>query len=120
MSENKLSAREAALIAQVRAELELKSAQRPAAAAAPPRAGPAPAPAAGAAASPDAVDDPALNGATPTPVADPAERIAVLLAAARAESEGRRQRQRRLYVWAPVAFVSVIGLSTLLWLWHRL
>jgi hypothetical protein len=53
-------------------------------------------------------------------VADPAERIAALLAAARAESEGRRQRQRRMYVWAPVAFVSVVGLTTLLWLWHRL
>ena len=53
-------------------------------------------------------------------MADPAERIAALLAAARAESESRRQRQRRIYVWAPVAFVSMVGLTTLLWLWHRL
>jgi hypothetical protein len=107
MSDNKLSAREAALLAQARAELGRKSAQQPAAAA-------------DAAAPSDAVDDPALNRATPAPVADPVERIAALLAAARAESEGRRQLQRRMYVWAPVAFVSVIGLSTLLWLWHRL
>jgi hypothetical protein len=116
MPDNKLSAREADLIAQARAELERKSAEQPAAA----RAEPAPAPAADAAASPVAVERPALDGARPDPVADPAERIAALLAAARAESEGRRQRQRRIYVWAPVAFVSMVGLSTLLWLWHRL
>jgi hypothetical protein len=119
MAENKFSARETALIAQARAELERKSAQQPAAAPLA-RAEPAPAPVADAAASTVAVEKPALNGATPDPAADPAERIVALLAAARAESEGRRQRQRRLYVWAPVAFVSVVGLTTLLWLWHRL
>ena len=119
MSGNKLSEREAALIAQARAELERKpaaaaggrSAARAAPSQRPPRTHPRPAP---------AVDKPAPNGARPAPAADPAERIAALLAAARAESAGRRQRQRRLYVWAPVAFVSVVGLWTLLWLWHRL
>ena len=120
MSEDRLSARAAALIAQARAELERKPAQQPAAAAARARAEPAPAPAADVSASTVAVEYPALNGATPVPAADPAERIAALLAAARAESEHLRRRQRRLYVWAPVAFVSVIGLWTLLWLWHRL
>jgi hypothetical protein len=118
--DNKLSAKEAALIAQARAGLERTPAERPAAAAMPARAEPAPAPAADAAASTVAIEKSSPNGATPDPSADPAERIAALLAAARAESEGRRQRQRRIYVWAPVAFVSMVGLWTLLWLWHRL
>lgn len=42
------------------------------------------------------------------------------MAAARAESERLRQRQRRLFVWAPVAFMSVLSLWALAWLWHAL
>ena len=106
MAEDKLSAREAALIAQARAQL----AQNAPAAAAATRAGLAPAPA----------ERAAPGGDAPAVGPDPAERIAALLAAARAESERQRQRQRRLYVWAPVAFMSVLGLWTLLWLWHML
>ena len=47
-------------------------------------------------------------------------REAALMAAARAESERLRRRQRQLYVWVPVAFMCVVGLWTLLWMWHRL
>jgi hypothetical protein len=54
------------------------------------------------------------------PAVDAAERIAALMAAARAETERLRRRQRRLYVWAPIAFMSVIVLWTLLSMWHRL
>ena len=43
-------------------------------------------------------------------------REAALIAQARAESE----RQRRLFVWAPVAFMSVLSLWALAWLWHLL
>ena len=51
---------------------------------------------------------------------DHEERIAALMAAARTETERLRRRQRRLYVWLPVAFMSVAGLWTLLWMWHKL
>ena len=47
-------------------------------------------------------------------------REAALIAQARAESERLRQRQRRLFVWAPVAFMSVLSLWALAWLWHLL
>ncbi|MFA5916481.1 MAG: hypothetical protein WC830_23295 [Burkholderiales bacterium] len=103
MSEDKLSAREAALIAQARAALQKKT---------PPSAPPARSEAAPVSAAP--------ADASPASSADPAQRIAALMAAARAESERTRQRQRKLYVWAPLAFMSVLGLWTLLWLWHRL
>ena len=42
------------------------------------------------------------------------------MAAARAETERLRRRQRQLYVWVPVALMSVIGVWTLLWTWHSL
>ena len=127
MAENKLSAREAALIAQARAELEKRPTARTDTAASAPVA---PAPAAAAIESrapkalepvaPEAIKHPAPSGAAPVPALDAAERIAALMAAARAETERLRRRQRRLYVWGPVAFMSVIGLWTLLWMWHRL
>lgn len=106
MAADKLSAKEAALIAQARAGL----AQQPAPAAAPASAAPAPqAPSAGMPASPG----PAAN-------AGPAERIAALMAAARAEHERERARLRKFYVWVPLTFASVLGLWTLAWLWSKI
>lgn len=102
MAGNKLSAKEAALIAAARAALRQPPAvPADAPAAAPPvRAEPKPA------AAPAALD--------------PEERLAALMAAARAENARVRVRQRKLFVWFPVAFSSVAGLWTLLWMWHRL
>jgi hypothetical protein len=54
------------------------------------------------------------------PLATPAERLAVLMSATRAEHERLRKRQRRLYLWTPLAFISVVGLWALVWMWHRL
>jgi len=127
MADNKLSAREAALIAQARAELEKRPAARADVAASVP-VEPVRAAAAIGSAAPEAVDPVAPDaikrlgpsGATPAPNVDPAERVAALMAAARAETERLRRRQRQLYVWVPVAFMSVIGLWTLLWTWHSL
>ena len=104
MADDKLSAREAALIAQARAEAQ----QRPAAR--------ADAAAVAASARTEAPAPPAAPAAN----SDPAERIAALMEIARAESERLRRKQRQLYVWAPVAFMSVLGLWALAWLWHML
>ncbi len=110
MAENKLSAREAALIAQARAQL--------AKTAAPPQEVQ---PAQPAAIRPVAKDEHERSVPAPAvPAPDAAERIAALMQAARAESERQRQRRRKLYVWTPLAFITVLGLWTLLWLWHRL
>ena len=114
MADNKRSQREAALIAQARASLGQARAA-PGAPAKPNAAAAAIDPAA-----PGAVEPAAIADASPAPAADHAERITALMAAARAESERRLRRQRQLYVWAPVAFISVLGLWTLLWLWHKL
>ena len=92
MADDKLSAREAALIAQARVALG----QTPA-------AGPAAAPSPGAAAS-----------------ADPAQRMAALMDAARAEHARERARLRKFYVWVPLALLSVLGLWTLAWLWTKI
>jgi hypothetical protein len=127
MAENTLSAREAALIAQARAELEKRPAA-PADATASAPVEPARAAAAIESAAPKAVEPVAPDaikhlgpsGAAPVPALDTAERIGALMAAARTETERLRRRQRQLYVWTPVAFMSVIGLWTLLWMWHRL
>jgi len=112
VAEDKLSAREAALLAQARAELAQKA----------PQSAPQSAPLARAAArSPAAAPaDPAPGAGKPAACADPAERLAALMAAARAESERQRLRQRRLYMWAPLAFMSVLALWALAWLWHSL
>jgi len=118
MAEDKLSAREAALVAQARAELAQK------APAAPPQlaeARPAPAaPADVAPASPTHAAPGAAPSGAPAANADPAQRLAALMATARAESERLRERQRKLYLWTPLAFLSVLGLWALLWMWHRL
>ena len=67
-----------------------------------------------------ALENPAVEPPAPAPMRSPAERLDALMRAARAESGRQRERQRRLYVWVPVAFFSVAGLWTLLWLWNRL
>lgn len=111
MRADKLSARQAALIAQARAQLGKTPVQAPATAqvARVKRSLPA-AP----------VENAAGEAPTPASARSPAERLDALMGAARAESQRRRERQRRLYVWVPLAFFSVAGLWTLLWLWNRL
>ena len=110
MAEDKLSAREAALIAQARAALG--QARVPAAA---PAAAPSPATAPGLQAAP------APAPASPGPAAsgDAAQRMAALMQAARAEHTRERERLRKFYVWMPLAFISVLGLWTLAWLWTK-
>ncbi|MBE0612505.1 MAG: hypothetical protein IH604_02440 [Burkholderiales bacterium] len=111
MAADKLSAKEAELIAQARAQFGKATApgQVPAAArVAQAKPGPRAAP----------LENPARNA--PASERSPAERLDALMAAARAESERERERQRRLYLWVPVAFVFVLGLWTLLWMWTRL
>jgi hypothetical protein len=98
------AAREAALIAQARAELGQTAA----------------APGADCAPAAETVERTAPAAAATPPSTDPQQRIAALMAAARAESERLRLRRRRLYVWAPTAFTCVAGLWALLWMWHRL
>ena len=70
--------------------------------------------------APAAIEPVAPDGATPAPMLDPAERVAALFAAARAETERLRRRQRQFYVWAPVAVMAVAGLWTLVWMWLKL
>lgn len=119
MPEDRLSAREAALIAQARAELQKKPEERAGAAADAPGAGvERPAPAAGTVGpAPGVILRIAPKGTASPPALDPAARAAALMAAARAETEHMRRRRRQLYVWAPVAFMVVAGLWTLLWMW---
>jgi hypothetical protein len=101
--DNKLSAKEAAMIAQVRAEL-----------------GTAPPAQVQSAVPPARVDGtPAAAAIEPVaPALGAAERAAELMAAARAESERLRRRRHQLYVWAPIAFIAAVVLWTLLWVWH--
>jgi hypothetical protein len=149
MTDNKLSAREAALIAQARAELGQNpevhadpaappqgspAAQRHLVQRAPGRsiagaAGAAPIARVGPAAPVDRAERVApvsviqlvtFGGAARAPATDPAQRVAALMAAARAETERLRRRRRQLYVWLPIAFMCAIGLWTLLLMWHRL
>jgi len=143
VADHKLSAKEAALIAQARAELEKKSAVQagtaataPVARAAPHGSNPPVARADATAAiarveratpaatiepaAPAAVKPVAPDGATPKTRLDPAERVAALMAAARAETERQRRRHKTLYLWVPVAVMSVTALWTLLRMWHKL
>ena len=131
MSDDKLSAREAALIAQARAQLGKTPAAREDAAATAPvaradrmLAAAAIEPVAPLSVEPVAplrrIEPVAPGGAQPAPAADPAERIAALIAAARAETKRQRQRRKMLYVWVPFACMAVTGISTLLWIWHKL
>lgn len=131
MPDNRLSAREAALIAQAKADLANRPATpagaQPAAAAAAAAANIAPGRNISAieAAAADTADRVARDGAarnappvaTAAPALDPAERATALLAAARAETADLRQRQRRLHLWVPVALLSVLGLWLLLSIW---
>ncbi|MBK5104488.1 MAG: hypothetical protein JJE42_09590 [Burkholderiales bacterium] len=110
MSADKLSAREAALIAQARVQLGK----------APPARADSSATVQVARVKRTVPAAPAPESARSAPGADPAERLAALMAAARAESERQRERQRRLYLWAPLGFISVAGLWVLAWMWHRL
>jgi hypothetical protein len=68
---------------------------------------------------PQKVSAPA-QAAPAAPGADAAERAALLLAAARAETGRNRRRQIMLYVWVPFAFMAVTGMWTLLWMWNKL
>ena len=70
--------------------------------------------------APAAIEPVAPDGATLAPTLDPAERVAALFAAARAETERLHRRQRQFYVWAPVAVMAVAGLWTLVWMWLKL
>ncbi|OGA34069.1 MAG: hypothetical protein A3F75_12340 [Betaproteobacteria bacterium RIFCSPLOWO2_12_FULL_64_23] len=70
--------------------------------------------------APAAIEPVAPDGATFAPTLDPAERVAALFAAARAETERLHRRQRQFYVWAPVAVMAVAGLWTLVWMWLKL
>jgi hypothetical protein len=118
VADNKLSAREAALIAQARADL----AKKPAAGAAPqPRPPPQTSGQPGAAAAPERTRAaaPVVRALQAAP-APAAERAAALMAAARDETEHLRQRRKALYLWVPVAFISATGLWTLFWMWHKL
>jgi hypothetical protein len=118
MADKGISSREAALIAQARASLLKKPVGEAVPAAAPPVApaqaqqkefAPLPAPAEALAPTPEAAPDPAA-----------AERIAAVMAAARAEAERRRVRHKTLYVRLPFAFVALIAVSALLWIWFAL
>ena len=117
MADKDLSARESALIAQARAELLKKPVSR---------AGPAAAAPGPPADGPKQAAQPPARTETVAPVAESkaapaaAERIAALMAAARAETERERRRRKMLYVWVPFAFMAVTGMTTLLWMWHKL
>jgi hypothetical protein len=149
MPDDKLSAKEAALLAQVRAapgknpEVHADTAapppgspaaQRDTAQRAPGRSiagaqGASPVARAGSAAPVAraervapvaAIQIVTLGGATRAPATDPVKRVAALMAAASAESERLQRRRHQLQVWVPVAFMCAAGLWALLWMWHRL
>lgn len=110
------------MIAQARAEPGKTPAPRALAPATAPlsRVERTPAAAAIEAVAPAASEPVAPAGATPAPTLDPAERVAALFAAARAETERLRRRQRQFYVWAPAAVMAAVGLWTLVWMWLKL
>jgi len=96
MDKEKLSAREAALIAAARREAEA-------------RKGPAPAATIPHAAAP-AAPQPA---AQEKPKASPAERLAQLMAEERAETERRKKKMRRYGIIIPAAIVAIFALWVL-------
>jgi hypothetical protein len=116
--DNKLSEKEAALIAQARAELKKRSGAQATASVA--RVKRTLAPAASEAAAPGAMERAAPAGARPAASPDAAERVATLMAATRAENERQRRRQRQIYLWTPLAFMCVVGMWALIWMWRRL
>ena len=91
MDKEKLSAREAALIAAARREAEARREAAPGAAT--PRA-----------ASPAAQEK---------PMASPAERLAQLMAEERAETERRKKKMRRYGIIVPAAIVGIFALWVL-------
>ena len=96
MDKEKLSAREAALIAQARREAEARKGSAPAAEtlySAP------------AAAPPPATQE--------KPKASPAERLAQLMAEERAETERRKKKMRRYGIIIPAAIVAIFALWVL-------
>ncbi len=100
MPEDKLSAKEAALVAAARAAVEREEA--------PPAAQSVAAPA-----------EPMPEKARNERSADMAERLAAMFAAERERSERLRRRQRLLLVWTPSAFAICVGLWTLVWMWRQ-
>lgn len=127
MADKPLSAREAALIEQARAELAQKTRAQAGAPAAPqlsdPPAGRVERATPAAARNPNASGTgiaPEPQRAAPAATLDPAERVDLLINAARAETARLRRRQRLLYVWIPGAFIALAGLWTLLWMWQQL
>src|SRR2546426_5410208 len=96
MGKEKLSAREAALIAQARREAEARKGSAPAAAT--PRG-----------ASP-AAPQPA---AQEKPMPSPAERLAQLMAEERAETERREKKMRRYGIIIPAAIIGIFALWAL-------
>jgi len=95
MEKEKLSAREAALIASARREAEARKGPAPAAAA--PRAAPA-------APQPSAQEK---------PKASPAERLVQLMAEERAETERRKKKMRRYRIIIPAAIIGIFALWVL-------
>jgi len=96
MEKEKLSAREAALIAQARREAEA-------------RKGSAPAAATPNAATPVAQRPPAQD----KPKASPAERLARLMAEERAETERKKKKMRRYGIIIPAAIIGIFALWVL-------
>jgi hypothetical protein len=123
MADEPLSAREKALIAQARAELQKNAAVKMEAAAS---CAPVAEPGLPAGASqPQCMQRPAETvapaaAACPAPGVDAAQRIAALMAVARADTERARRQRKMLYVWVPFAFMAVVGMSTLVWMWNKL
>lgn len=124
MANDKLSPKEAALLAQVRVELAQKSpaatatllpAQRKSERVATRFVTEWPA-----STVPPAGRVPAIDPETRISAIDPETRIAELIAAERATSKQRRWRQQKAYVLMPLAIVVVAGLWLLVSLWRRM
>ena len=110
MPKEKLSAREAALIAAARAALEEK----------PPGAGQA-ARSKLEPAAPAAPPQPSQSvAASAAPGLAPVERASALMLAARAEGERKRRRLRRTAVGIPLGIFSAAAVWVLFWMWTHL
>jgi hypothetical protein len=110
MASEKLSRREAELVAQARQEAEARKAGMPLpanpAVAHPAGAGPNPTPAT----TPRSVHDPAPQSTPEKRTATPQERLARLMAEERAESERRKRKMRRYGIVIPAAIVALFTL----------
>jgi hypothetical protein len=116
MDKDKLSAREAALIAAARREAEARKG-----AAAPPQAAaaPRPAPQQAKAIAPAAIRPAAAPPVTEKPKPSAAERIAQLMAEERAETEERKRKLRRYGITVPSAIIAIAVLWALFVLRRR-